>query len=303
MKLVREAYLVPMGLMQRRGSEYVVSPKLDSHELVRFLAPVLEHHPTPGRVYQCLSAPVYGLVPDQIHLLLLILLVQGEIDIVKGQHSYRDTYETLANPLQYDKIVPGRALSLNQLHDLQIICDGFDIRTPKQWSVMAQKRAIEQLRQLGRRQRDQLSGFLTKLKAQGEAEETQNQIEKVIGSWLALEKGEHELQAFEHFLFTIGSATRFVQEAGEIISLPARFERLMREAQRFRHLLGYPCLLECPNPDIASGVEALRQQPVSIAQPEALETWLDRAQSLYTKYQDWYKQEHERFVVFGIRSC
>ena len=302
-KLVREAYLVPMGLMQRRGSEYVVSPKLDSHELVRFLAPVLEHHPTPGRVYQCLSAPVYGLVPDQIHLLLLILLVQGEIDIVKGQHSYRDTYETLANPLQYDKIVPGRALSLNQLHDLQIICDGFGIRTPKQWSVMAQKRAIEQLRQLGRRQRDQLSGFLTKLKAQGEAEETQNQIEKVIGSWLALEKGEHELQAFEHFLFTIGSATRFVQEAGEIISLPARFERLMREAQRFRHLFGYPCLLECPNPDIASGVEALRQQPVSIAQPEALETWLDRAQSLYTKYQDWYKQEHERFwkAVSGHR--
>ncbi len=258
-KLVREAYLVPMGLMQRRGPEYVVAPKLDGHELVRFLAPVLEHHPSPGRVYECLSAPVYGLVPDQIHLLLLILLIQGEIDIVKGRHSYRDTYETLANPLQYDKIVPGRALNLNQLHDLQILCEGFGIRIPKQWSVIAQKRAIEQLRQLG------------------------------------LEKGDHELQAFEHFLFTIGSAPRFVEEAGEMISLPARFERLLREAQLFRHLFGYPCLLECPNPDIASGVEALRQQPVSIAQPEALEAWLDRAQSLYTKYQDWYKQEHERF--------
>ena len=84
-KLIREAYLVPMGLMQRRGPEYLMSLKLDGHELVRFLAPVLEHHPTPERVYQHLCAPVYGLVPDQIHVLLLILLIQGEIDIVKGR--------------------------------------------------------------------------------------------------------------------------------------------------------------------------------------------------------------------------
>lgn len=29
-KLIREAYLVPMGLMQRRGSEYALAPKLEN---------------------------------------------------------------------------------------------------------------------------------------------------------------------------------------------------------------------------------------------------------------------------------
>src|SRR5439155_8804363 len=113
LKCIREAYLVPMGLMQRKRSEYVMSPMLDNNDLVRLLSPILEHHPSPARVYEHLSAPVYGLVPDQIQLLLLVLLIQGEIDIVKGDHSYRDTYETMISPLQYDRILPGRALSVN----------------------------------------------------------------------------------------------------------------------------------------------------------------------------------------------
>src|SRR5436305_14174720 len=119
-KLIREAYLVPMGLMQRKGSEYVMSPKLDNNELVRLLSPILDHHPSPTRVYEHLSAPVYGLVPDQIQLLLLVLLVQGELDIVKGERSYRETYETMLSPLQYDRVLPGRALNVNQLRNLQI---------------------------------------------------------------------------------------------------------------------------------------------------------------------------------------
>ena len=69
---------------------------------------------------------------------------------------------------------------------------------------------------------------------------------------------------------------------------------LIREAQRFRHLFGYACLLECPDAEIASGIAVLLQEPASIAQPEALEAWLGRAQILYGKYQEWYRQEHER---------
>jgi hypothetical protein len=131
-KLIREAYLVPMGLMQRRGLEYTMSAKLDQHELVTLLTPILEHHPSTARVYEHLGGPVNGLVPDQIHLLMVTLLVMGEIDIIKGNKSYREMYETLSNPIQYDKIVPGRALNTSQLRDLQTLAEGFGIRVPKQ---------------------------------------------------------------------------------------------------------------------------------------------------------------------------
>ncbi len=291
-KLIREAYLLPMGLMERRGAEYLVSPKLDSHELVRLLMPIVDHHPTPARVYQHLSSPVYGLVPDQIHLLLLVLLIQGEIDIVKGDRSYRDTFETLINPLQYDTILPGTALNLNQLHDLQILCEGFHLAIPKQWSVLAQKRAIEQLRKYGSRQRDRLSEFVTKLKSHGGADDLVGKAEGIISGWLALDKGDHELQGFQHFSYAIGSPQRFVSEASEMSSLPDRFEKLLRETQRFRHLFASGALAQCPNPDIASRFEALGQPPL-LSQTEELESWLDRAQALYQKYQGWYREVHE----------
>ncbi|HYK91390.1 MAG TPA: hypothetical protein VE398_21655, partial [Acidobacteriota bacterium] len=293
-KLIREAYLLPMGLMQRRGAEYIVHPKLDSHDLVRLLTQILEHHPTPQRVYQHLSAPVYGLVPDQIHLLLLVLLIQGELDIVKGDQSYRDAYETLINPLQYDKILPGSALNLNQLRDLQILCEGFHLPTPRQWSVLAQKRAIEQLRKYGSRQRDQLSEFVIKLKSYGGAGDLIAKVEETISQWLALDKGDHELQGFEHFSYAIRSPQRFVSEADEISSLPARFEGLLRESQRFVHLFGGDVLAHCPNPDIACQFEALGPPPPFSA-PEELETWLRRAQAVYRKYQEWYRESHEHW--------
>ena len=293
-KLIREAYLIPMNLMQRRGAEYVTNQKLDNHDLVRMLAPLLEHHPSPERIYQHLSAPLYGLVPDQIHLLLILLLVQGEIDIVKGEHSYRDVYETLIYPSQYDKVLPGRALNLNQLHNLQILCDGFRIPVPRQWSVLAQKRAIEQLRKLGGKHRDQLGAFAAGLKAQGEADDLVTQLENTIAQWLALEKGEHELQGFHHFLFAIGSPQQFVADANQLASMPARFERLMREARRYRHLFGYPCVSDCANPNIAANVDALGSPP-SLAQPEALEAWLRDAQTVYQNYRAWYQAQHEQF--------
>src|SRR5207244_3763344 len=92
-----------------------------------------------------------------------------------------EMYETLINPQQYDRIVPGRALNLNQLRDLQTLCEAFRIRTPKQWTVMAQKRAIEQLGQCGLRQRDQLSSFVIKLKDQEETEEDQEDRDRMGG--------------------------------------------------------------------------------------------------------------------------
>lgn len=293
-RLIREAYLVPMGLMHRRGPEYVVSQKLENNDLVRLLIPLLDHQPTPERVYRHMSAPVYGLVPDQIHLLLIMLLIQGEIDIVKGDRSYRDIYETLVFPSQYDRILPGRALNVNQLRDLQILCEGFRIAVPRQWSVLAQKRLIEQLRKTGARQRDQLGEFAAGLKAQGEAPDLVEQVERIIVQWNALEKGEHELQGFQHFLYEIGSPQRFVAEAGELAVMPAKFERLMRETRRYRHLFGYPAVSQCAEPDIAARVEALGTPP-SLAQPDALELWLREAQAVYQRYREWYQEAHAKY--------
>ncbi len=291
-KLIREAYLVPMELMLRRGADYLMSPKLDRHELIQYLTPILEHHPTPGRVYEHLSAPVYGLVPDQIHLLLLTLLVRGDLDIIKGNQSLRDVYETLINPLQYDRIVPGRALSLNELRDLEVLCSGFHLPTPKHWSVLAQKRTVDQLRRFGSRQRDQLSEFLTRLRAAKGTEELAARVEKLISCWLALDKGEHELQGFQQFLFETGSPQGFVAEAAEITSLPARLDRLLRETQRFRHLFSYPCVAECADPGVPAALQALGDPP-SPARAEELEAWLEQAARLYARYQRWYQEQHK----------
>ncbi len=293
-KLIREAYLVPMGLMQRKGSEYVMNPRLDNNELVRLLASILEQHPAPARVYQHMSAPVYGLVADQIHLLLLVLLIQGELDIVKGERSYREIYDTLPNPLQYDKVLPGKALNLNQLRDLQSLCEAFRIPVPKQWSVLAQKRAVEQLLRHGERLRDSLGAFAAKLRQHGEAEALRAEVEAHSLKWLALEKGDHELQGFQHFIQAIGPVHRFVAESGELASLPDRFERLLRETQRFRHLFGDPVLTACPDPGIATRLEALGAAP-PLSEPESLERWLDTAQSLYRSYQEWYRMHHEQW--------
>ena len=293
-KLIREAYLLPMGLMQRRGPEYLVSSRLEQHELVQLLAPLLDHHPSPRRVYEHLAAPVYGLVPDQIHLLLLMLLIQGEIDILKAGKSFRESYAALPNPLQYDQIVPGTGLNVNELRDLQVLCEGFDIKVPSQWSVSAQKRAIGQLKNAGRRQRDVLNAFHSKLQGLGETSALSGEVENFIQRWLALEKGEHELQGFQQFLFEIGSAAGFVTKARELSALPTQFDSLLRESQRYRHLFGFPCVAHCPNASVTEGLEKLGSPP-SFADVDALQAWLSQAQVLYRHYEQWYQGEHQRW--------
>ncbi|PYV45585.1 MAG: hypothetical protein DMG06_01785, partial [Acidobacteria bacterium] len=260
-KLICEAYLLPMGLMQRRGSEYLVSSRLDQHELVQLLTPLLDHHPSPRRVYEHLAAPVYGLVPDQIHLLLLTLLIQGEIDILKAGKSFRESYDALPNPLQYDQIVPGSGLNVNQLRDLQVLCEGFDIKVPSQWSISAQKRAIGQLKNASRRQRDVLNAFHSKLQGLGETSALSREVESCIQRWLALEKGEHELQGFQQFLFEIGSAAGFVAKASELAVLPAQFDSLLRETQRYRHLFGFPCVAHCHDTQVTEDLKKIGSPP------------------------------------------
>jgi uncharacterized protein DUF6079 len=291
-KLIREAYLVPMGLMQRKGFEYLLAPRLDNHELVRHLGLILGHHPSPAHVYEHLAAPVYGLVPDQVHLLLVVLLIQGEIDIVKGERSYRDAYDTLPNPLQYDRVLPGRALALEQIAQLEALSQAFKLPVPKHWSVLAQKRAVQQLRRYARGQRDELSKLAAVLAQRDEGEETRARLEALITQWLALEKGEHELQAFQHFAHAIGSAPRFIAEANELASLPRRFEPLLRESERLRHLLDDPVLRRYTPAEVLLAIDTLGAAP-PLARPDELEAWIDRANAAYRCYEQWYGERHE----------
>ena len=293
-RLIREAYLLPMGLMRREGAEYRMIPRLDHHELVRLLAPMIEHQPQPERLYRHLAAPPYGLVQDQVHLLLLVLLIQGEIDILKGKESCREFYHTLPTPLQYDRIVPGRTLTIQQMRDLEILCGAFRIPQPKQWSILAQKRCVGQLRRIGEGRRSRLSDLLLKLKEEEEADDLRSTVENLMIQWQALDKGENELQGLQLFLYAIGSAERFVAEEAAAASLLERFDELARETRRFRHLFAYPCIAQCADAAIIARVEALGAPP-SLAHPREVEAWLERAREVYGRYREWYARRHEEW--------
>jgi hypothetical protein len=121
-----------------------------------------------------------------------------------------------------------------------------------------------------------------------------SQAETLISKWLALEKGDHELQGFQHFELAIGSAHGFVGETNEMASLPQRFERLLRETQRLRHIFSDPAIVRSADPDIATRLEAMKPVP-PLSQSEAVEAWLEGALALYHTYQRWYRDRHERW--------
>ncbi len=291
-KLIREAYLVPMGLLQRRGRDYVLPPRLDKNELVSLLLPLLEHRPSPKVVYDHLANPVYGLVPDQVHLLLLFLLIQGELDIVKDNRSLRELFETLPNPLQYDTIVAGRALTLEQLQALQQLCEGMNVRTPKQWTVTAQRHAVKQLRDQGRRHRERLNTLAVKLHKLDQGQALVDNLQRILNQWSALEQGSDELHGLQQFLYEIGSPRRFLAALAEWEGLPERIERLLSELQRYRHLFAHPLLVEAKDNDFAGYVRELGDAP-AVDDPAALENWLGQAKALYQSYQANYQTCHD----------
>lgn len=291
-KLIREAYLAPMGLLRRKGREYVTPPGIEKNELVSLVLPLLAHQPAPKAVYEHLASPIYGLVPDQVHLLLIFLLIQGEVDILKGRQSYREAYETLPTPLQYDRIVPGHALNLEQLKDLQRLCEGLNIRIPKQWSVLAQRHAVRQLREAGQRHTAQLQPLLFKLGELGQGEELAGQVRRLLAQWAALDKGDHELQGLQHFLYEIGSPARFLAAVNELSDLPGRIDRLLGELQRLRHLLNHPLLAQCRDPALTVRLEALGAPP-GLDAPDAVEHWLRQARSAYEDYKSDYRRRHD----------
>jgi len=301
-RLIREAYLVPMGLLRRKGQEYVTPPNLDRNELVQLVTPLFEHQPSPRTIHEHCAQPIYGLVPDQVNLLLVFLLLQGEIDILKDRHSYRDSFETLPNPLNYDRVVIAHALATDQLAALERLCQALDVATPAHWSVLTQRRCAQLLADAGRRRVEQLQPLAQRLASIDQGKALATRLRAHLDRWATLQSGTHALQGFQQFLFEIGSVAAFVDEIASYRQLTAKIEHLLAETQRYTHLLGL-----APAPQ-ASAPEADPSGHVGPApafdDPRAVESWLERAAYTYaqrktayaTRHEAWWKRCNERAI-------
>lgn len=291
-KLIREGYLIPMRLLTRQGRSYAVAANLERHELVALIRPLLDIHASPAIIYENAAQSVYGLVPDQVGVMLVLLHIVGELDLLKGRQSYREVYETLPNPLQYDKVARCSALSLEQLRDLEVLCEGLRLRQPKEWTVSAQRQAVHQLKEIVGRQLDPLRALLVKLQGEDQAEELVAALQEVFAWERTLRQGLDDLGDVQQFLFEIGSPRRFLAALSELSGLPERLERLMSERRRFQHLFHHPALATCTEPALAVQIESLCTPP-SLAQPELVEQWLSESRKVYEQYKAGYRQRHD----------
>lgn len=281
-EVIREAYLVPMKLLARAGDGYAVKKRLDRHELVRLLEPLLEHEPAPESVYAHLAAPVYGLVPDQVHLVLIVLFAVGEVDIVKGGRSLRELHETLPTPRPYDRIVPGRALGDDAIRALGRLSAGLGHRAPAAWTVMSQQRAARAVRAAVAERSEALRALEARLRDEP-AGELAAELQELLGWCATLTRGEGELAAFEQFLYEVGSADRFLERLERLAALPERLDRRRTERDRLAHLVGQAGLVERagelgPAPGLGEG--------------ERLDAWLRRAEALHDAYAREYVERH-----------
>lgn len=291
-KLIREAYLVPMGLMRRRGRDYTAAPNPEKLELVRLLMPLLEHNPGPETIHRHLAEPIYGLVPDQIKALLLFLYLQGGIDIRKEDRSYRDCFESLPNPLQYDTVELAHALNTKQLQALERVCEGLGIRTPKQWTVLAQRRMVERLCEIGRKQVDQLHTLVLKLKSGNQGEHLIQALDDHMEIWRILDKSENPLQGFERFFHATGSISGFLEQVRRLGELPEHIPRLVGELQRLQHLSQHPTIRESTDDALREAIERLGSAP-DLGQIDDLEAWLHQARQIYSDYKTAYQRQHD----------
>lgn len=291
-RLIREAYMVPMQLLKRRQREYILPMQPDNLELVRLVLPLVDSEPSPQLIYDHLQGPVYGLVADQVALLLVYLLILGEIDILKGSKSYRDTFETLANPLQYDRVVPGRALRGNQIQELITMCEGLQIRIPKQLTVMSQRRAVAEVRRRVAELVAPLRNFSAQLQSDTGNAEAAEPLRRLISQAAALQQQPDESRAFQQFIFECGSARRFLDQLHEYTELAEKLGKLQESIQRYECLLSHPNVMHWKDGALATLRETLGSAPPP-SQLKRLQDWLEAAHKAYDTYCDSYRQRHE----------
>ena len=285
-ELVREGYLVPMGLLRpRAGREYTLPARLEEHDLVRQVLPLVEREPTPAVVYERLAGPIHGLVEDQISLLLVLLLAIGEIDVLKGRASYRTLFATLPTPIKYDRVMPGRALSLEQQRALERLCDALHVRRPGQWTVLAQRRAITDLAAALRAWAERLRPVLARIPSDSSLARS---VQQLVDWCSVLERADDPLGRFEQLLYELGgSPDRLLSRLGELTGLPERIDRRLAELERLRHLLSQPDLREL--------AEVLGEPP-GLERGTALDDWLADARRRHEALKRAYADRHSAWV-------
>lgn len=293
-RLIREAYLVPMNLLKRKGRDYAWPKHAENAELVRLVLPLVETETAPKFVYDQLQGPVYGLVSDQVSLLLIYLLILGEIDILKGKISYRESFETLPNPVQYDRIVPGRALRADQVRELTTICEALQIRLPGQMTVMAQRRAAAELCRQIEDVIGSMKGLHVKLLGVAGGKNVAERLVQFLHRAEALQQGENQLHAFQQFMFEVGTAQRFLRELSDFQQLADRLDGILESLKRYQHLFSHPVMADWDDTNLVLQVEALGAPP-DLEHVDALNRWLDKARSVYTTYRDSYQDRHLAF--------
>lgn len=287
---IREGYLVPMGLLVRAkaGRSYEVPKNIDRNELVQMVLRVADHHPAPSVVYADLADSVYGLVPDQIHVLLAFLVLVGEIDVVKGTQSLRDGYETLPTAEKYDRIVPGSGLGSPQLKQLDELCEALAIHTPKSWTVTAQRNAVRRLRDALAERTRSFPALARKLEGKGALAV---RVSELL-TWCAVLADDRantdELRRFEQFVDRIGAPGRLTARLQELSGAADRIDRQLAEVRRLAHLLSHP---------------ALRLEADSIGGPPVLgdadavdvDRWLARARAAHDDHARRYRSAHDAY--------
>lgn len=284
-RAIREGYLVPMKLLERAGRGYVVR-RTDTHELVKLVLPLLDGLPAPKAVYAHLAGPVYGLVPDQIHALLIALLLLGEVDITKGGQSMRAAYEHVPLPIQYDRIAAGRALPQAALTALAALAEGLRIKAPVHWTIEAQRQVVGRVAEVVHARVEKVRPLASRL--EGALAE---QVAELF-AWDEALRRDERLTAFEALLAQAGSAQRILGRLGQMADLPERMERQAAELGRLRHLLAQPGIAEA-----AAGIG----EPPSFEAPEAVDAWMARARAVHAEYARAYREAHDAWWAEASR--
>ncbi len=295
-QLVREAYLMPMGLLVRQGRGYAVPAQLERRELVRLVLPLLEQRPPPKAVYEHLAQPIYGLVPDQVHALLLALLSLGELDLVKDDKSFRELHELLPSPLQYHRVVPGRSLSSESLRDLLHLSESFGLKPLGESHGIAQRREVQRLREAARQLEASLQPSIFRLDEDTRGSALRERLRELLLPWRTFERGGDELEAFDRLRNEIGPIGDYVARVKAARDLPTRLDRLLRESRRLEHLFR-----TAPRSDEATGGDA---PPIALDDPgdppplddlAGLEAWIQTASAAWAAYRDRYTTRHDAF--------
>ncbi|MCB1051734.1 MAG: hypothetical protein KDC71_14140, partial [Acidobacteria bacterium] len=290
---VREAYLLPAGLMRRKGAEYPFHPQLDQHPWVQAIQSLLDLEPEPERIYTYLQEPTWGLVEDQIHLLLVCLVVLGEIDLKRGNQGFRESYEALPFPRQYKKVLKGTGLLPHQTRELEYLCQGLGLKTPPTWTILAQNRITSKLAEKAKEGLDRLTPIFLALKDDDSFAELAQGLKKTMSRWQILTQSDSDRQALLHFLSQIQNADTFLRENQRLLEATGQLHTIQQTRKKFEHLLAFPGFHDAYRNLFPESV--LLDLPQTQPNIKQLQGELESLQNEYALYTQTYAAAHQRY--------